>query len=113
MKRAILRYFWRELVVKGAVDRKNIHIRFIKWVDVLSSECIFTEYQRKQFGRPHLLQCPWYLEMKVNNGCLGEEKNLEANCEQKMKQNVSEHIVLPNSSTSDVGGEDELSEKQR
>ena len=113
MNRVILRYFWRELVVKGAIERKDIPIRFNKWVDVSSSECIFTEYQRKQFGRPHLLQCPWYLEMKVNDGCPGEERNLKANCEQQMKQNVSEHVVLPDSPTSDVGGEDELSEKQR
>ena len=36
MKRVILRYFWRELVVKGAIDRKDIPQRFKKWVDVSS-----------------------------------------------------------------------------
>jgi len=44
MKWAILRYFWKELVVKGALDRKHISQWFNKWVDVSSSECIFTDY---------------------------------------------------------------------
>ena len=30
IKRAILRYFWRELVIKGTIDRKNILQRFNK-----------------------------------------------------------------------------------
>ena len=81
MKRAILRYFWRELVVKGAIDRKNIPQRFNKWVDVSSSECIFTDYQKRHFGRPHLLQCPWYLELKENEKCPGEERAFKASCE--------------------------------
>jgi len=44
MKRAILRYFLREVVVKGVLNRKHIPQRFNKWVDVSSSECIFTNY---------------------------------------------------------------------
>lgn len=113
MKRAILRYFWRELVIKGAIDRKNIPQRFNKWVDVSSSECIFSDYQKKYFGRPHLLQCPWYLELKENERCPGEERALKASCDNMMQQLEAENLVHIEEDASEVGDDNSISDKQR
>ena len=85
MKKTILRYFWRELVINRAIDRKNILQRFNKWVDVSCSECIFSNYQKKYFGRLHLFQCHWYLELKENERCPGEERTLKAGCDNMMQ----------------------------
>ena len=113
MKRAILRYFWRELVVKGAIERKNIPARFNKWIDISSSECIFTDYQKKHFGRPHLLQCPWYLEMKETDKCPGEERSLRSSNDIQMKQQEVENAIQMEEDTSDPRDEEVLSDKQR
>lgn len=80
-KRAVLRYFWRELVANGALDASRLPLRFTKWIDMSSADCIFTEQQVRQFSRHHLRQCPWYLEMRNGDPTPADEIIHRANCD--------------------------------
>ena len=82
-------------------------------MDVFSSEYIFSDYQKKKFGRPHLLQCPWYLELKENERCLGEERALKASCDNMMQQLEAENLVHIEEDASEVGDDNSISDKQR
>ena len=84
MKRAVMRYFFRELLPSGAIQRINLPSRFSKWIDTSSSECVFTLEQKKNFKRPHLMPCPWYIELARTDSCPSEEAALRASCEQQV-----------------------------
>ena len=84
MKRAVMRYFFRELLPSGAIQRISLPSRFSKWVDTSSSECVFTLEQKRNFKRPHLMPCPWYIELARNDSCTSEEAALRASCEQQV-----------------------------
>ena len=47
VKRAIMRYFWRVLVANGAMAVADLPIRFSKWIDTSSSDCVFTDAQKR------------------------------------------------------------------
>ena len=78
MKRAVMRYFFRELLPSGTIQRISLPSRFSKWIDTSSSECVFTLEQKRNFKRPHLMPCPWYIELAQNDSCPSEEAALRA-----------------------------------
>ena len=82
-KRAVVCYFNLELLSKLAIDSNNIPAQFLKWLDTSSADCIFSDYQRKNFARPHLLQCPWYLELHKGEVCLDEERAHQSRCDRE------------------------------
>ena len=83
MKRAVMKYFFRELLPSGAIQRISLLPRFSKWIDTSSSKCVFT-LEQKNFKRPHLMPCPWYIELACNDSCPSEEAALRASCEQQV-----------------------------
>ena len=84
MKRAVMRYFFRELLPASAIQRISLPSHFSKWIDTSSSECVFTLEQKRNFKRPHLMPCPWYIELARNDSCLSEEAALRASCKQQV-----------------------------
>ena len=88
-RRAVLRYFYMELLPKKAIDRNDFPAQFLKWTDTSSRDCIYSEYQRRSFERPHLLHCPWYLEQYKGEVCLDEERALKSRCERDALELVS------------------------
>ena len=84
MKRAVMRYFFRELLPAGAIQRISLPSRFSKWIDTSSSECVFRLEQRRNFKRPHLMPCPWYIELARSDSCPSEEVALRASCKQQV-----------------------------
>jgi hypothetical protein len=82
----IVRYFYAELVKKEAITEDLLPPRFAKWLDTSSSDCIFTDYQRKSFSRPHLRRCPWYLELRLGEQCPDSEKDLKSQCDQETQE---------------------------
>ena len=68
-----MRYFFRELVPMRAIQQLDVPTRFAKWNDLSSNECVFTLEQRKNFQRPHLLACPWYINLSQSDKFLSEE----------------------------------------
>ena len=55
VKRAVMRYFWTVLVVNGALAAADLPIRFSKWIDTSSSDCVFTDAQKRRFSHHHLV----------------------------------------------------------
>ena len=84
LRRTVMRYFLRELIPMRAIQRTDLPPRFAKWSDLSSSECVFTLDQRKNFKRPHLLACPWYIDLSRGDKCPSEEASLKATCEQEV-----------------------------
>ena len=84
MKRAVMRYFFHELLPSGAIQHISLPSWFSKWIETSSSECVFTLEQKKNFKRPHLMPCPWYIKLARNDSCLSEEATLRASCEQQV-----------------------------
>ena len=84
MKRAVMRYFFRELLPSGAIQRINLPFYFAKWIDTSSSECVFTLEHKKNFKQPHLMPCPWYIELAHIDNCPSEEAALKASCEEQV-----------------------------
>ena len=62
VKCAVMRYFWRVLVAKGALAAADLPIRISKWIDTSLSDCVFIDVQKRRFSHHHLVQCPWYLD---------------------------------------------------
>ena len=79
-----MRYFFCEPLPSGAIQCINLPSRFSKWIDTSSSECVFTLKQKKNFKRPHLMPCPWYIELAQNDSCPSEEAALRASCKQQV-----------------------------
>ena len=84
MKRAVMRYFFRELLPAGAIQRISLPSRFLKWIDNSSSGCAFTHEQKRNFKGPHLMPCLWYIELARNDSCPSEEAALRASCKQQV-----------------------------
>jgi hypothetical protein len=72
---------------------------------------VFFQTIKKKFGRPHLLQCPWYLELKENERCPGEERALKASCDNMMQQLEAENLVHIEEDASEVGDDNSISDK--
>ena len=79
-----MRYFFRELLPSGAIQRISLPPHFSKWIDTSSSECVFTLEQKRNFKRPHLMPCPWYIELARTDICPSEEATLQASCKQQV-----------------------------
>jgi hypothetical protein len=94
LRRTVMRYFYRELVPMRVIQRADVPARFAKWSDISSSECVFTLDQRKYFQRPHLLACPWYIDLARTDRCPSEEASLKATCDQEAMVMSSALIVL-------------------
>ena len=84
MKRVVMRYFFRELLPSGAIQRISLPSRISKWIDTSSSECVFTLEQKRNFKRPHLMPCLWYIELARTDSCPSKEAALRASCEQQV-----------------------------
>jgi hypothetical protein len=82
----IVRYFFAELVEKEAITEDTLPPRFAKWLDTSSSDCIFNDYQRKAFGRPHLRRCPWYLELRSGEHCFDNERDWKYKCDRETEE---------------------------
>ena len=76
--------------------------RFAKWIDTSNTECIFTLEQKKNFKRPHLMPCPWYIELVCTENCLSKEASLKASCKQQVLveansgARVEANVKIPN-----------------
>jgi hypothetical protein len=79
-------YFFTELVKKEAIIEDALPPRFAKWLDTSSSDCIFNDYKRKAFSRPHLRRCPWYLELRSGEHCFDSERDWKSKCDRKTEE---------------------------
>ena len=84
LRRRVMRYFFREVVPMRAIQHLDVPTQFAKWSDLSSSKCVLTLEQRKNFQRPHLLACPWYIDLARNDKCPSEEASLKASCNQEV-----------------------------
>lgn len=82
-KRAVLQYFFMELLPKKAIYRNDFPAQFLKRTDTFSWDCVYSEYQRKTFERPHLLHCRWYLEQNKGEMCMVDKHTLKSRCERE------------------------------
>ena len=92
------------------IQRLDVPARFAKRSDLLSSECVFTLEQRKNFQGLHLLACPWYIDLSRSDKCLSKEASLKVSCDQEVLAQSSSLIVLEDQLV--VFG-DGLTEKER
>ena len=79
-----MRYFFYELISMLSIQQMDVLARFAKWNDLSSSECVFTQEQKKHFKRPHLLTCPQYINLNQNDKYTSEEASLKASCNQEV-----------------------------
>jgi hypothetical protein len=82
----IVRYFFAELVKKEAITEDALPPRFAKWLDTSSTDCIFNDYQRKAFSRPHLRRRPWYLELRSCKHCFDSERDWNSKCDRETEE---------------------------
>ena len=110
LRRTVMRYFFCELVSMHAIQRLDVLAWFAKWNDLSSCECVFKLDQRKNFQRPHLLTCPWYIDLSRNVKCPSEEALLKASCDQEVLAQSSSLIILEDQL---LVFDDSLTEKKR
>lgn len=67
------RYFKRELLDKGAIERRSMPKFFGAWIDKAMPSCVFTPTQVKVFKLPELQASPWYIECIKNYAPAEEE----------------------------------------
>lgn len=94
--RVVVRYFQQELLKKGAITEDQFPARFRKWLDTASEDCIFTPSQRRDFTRPHLHRCPWYIELKPGDRCPDHELETFAICKRETEEMKSKGLDLAN-----------------
>lgn len=74
----VFRYFKRELLDKGAIERKVMPKYFGAWIDKAMPSCVFTPTQLKVFNLAELHASPWYLECTKNYSPAEEEDEKKA-----------------------------------
>ena len=105
-----MRYFFHKLLPSGAIQRISLPPCFSKWIDTSSSECVFTLEQKRNFKRPHLMPCPWYIELARTDSCPSEEATLRASCEQQVLIESDSALVVE--AEEDIA-DDGLTERER
>jgi hypothetical protein len=60
------RYFKRELLQKGGIQKRYMPKLFRGWIDTSLSGCMFTLAQQQGFSIQELEACPWYIECTRN-----------------------------------------------
>ena len=113
VKRAVMRYFWRVLVANGALGAANLPIHFSKWIDTSSSDCVFTDAQKRRFSHHHLVQCPWYMEMKESDPTPGDEVEFRGACDALTLASGGGALALPSIDFRAIVDDPELSERMK
>ena len=113
VKRAVMRYFWRVLVANGAMAAADLPIRFSKWTDTSSSDCVFTDAQKRRFSHHHLVQCPWYVEMRESDPTPGDEVDFRGACDALVLASGGGSLALPSVVSGATAKELELSERAK
>ena len=113
MKRAVMRYFWRVLLANGAMAVANLPIRFSKWTDTSSSDCVLTDAQKRWFSHHHLVQCPWYMEMRESDPTPGDEVEFRGACDALTLVSGGGAFTLPSLVSGTTVEEPELSERAK
>ena len=113
VKRAVMRYFWRVLVANGAMAAADLPIRFSKWTDTSSSDCVFTDAQKRRLSHHHLVQCPWYVEMRESDPTPGDEVEFRGACDALTLASGSGALALPSVVSGAIVEEPELSERAK
>ena len=113
VKRVVMRYFWRVLVAKGALAATDLPLCFSKWTDTFTSDCVFIDAQKRGFCHHHLLQCPWYLEMRESIPTLGDEVEFYAACDALTLTSGGGAVALPSIVSEAITDNPELSEKAK
>jgi hypothetical protein len=76
----ILRYFMRELLPLGAVEKPHLPLFLTAWVDKSSDLCMYTVTQTHTWLVPHLKVGCWYIDCgKIY--CPVEEEDVKKACE--------------------------------
>ena len=113
VKRAVMRYFWRVLVANGAMAAADLPIRFSKWTDTSSCDCVFTNAQKHRFSHHHLVQCPWYVEMRESDPTPGDEVEFRGACDALTLALGGDALALPSVVSGATTEEPELSEREK
>jgi hypothetical protein len=58
----VLRYFMRELLSLGALDKPQLPVFLTSWVDKSSALCMYTMIQTCTWSVPHLKAGCWYID---------------------------------------------------
>jgi hypothetical protein len=66
----------KELLTKGAIDKKILPLFLTTWVDKTSQQCMFTQGQLRMWILPHLKAGSWYLDC-AKGFCPEEEEELK------------------------------------
>jgi hypothetical protein len=75
-----LRYFMRELLPLGAVDKPKLLVFLPSWVDKSSALSMYTTGHTRMWSDPHLKAGCWYIDCgKIH--CLVEEEDVKKACE--------------------------------
>jgi hypothetical protein len=76
----IIRYFIRELLPLGVVDKPQFPIFLTSWVDKSSPQCMYTMAQTRTWSVLHLMPRCWYIDCgKVI--CPAEEEDVKMACD--------------------------------
>ena len=113
VKRAVMRYFWRVLVANGALAAADLPICFSKWIDTSSSDCVFTDAQKRQFSHHHLVQCPWYMEMREFDPTPGDEVEFCGACDALTLASGGGAVALPSIVSGAIVDNHEFSERAK
>ena len=113
MKRAVMRYFWRVLVANGAMAAADLPIRFLKWTDTSSFDCVFTDAQKRLFSHHHLVQCLWYMEMRESDPTRGDKVEFRGACDALTLASGGGALALPSVVSGAIAEEPELSERAK
>jgi hypothetical protein len=70
------RYFMKELLPKGAIDKNKLPLFLTTWVDKTSQHCMFSQGQLRMWTLPHLKAGSWYLDCG-RGFCPEEEEELK------------------------------------
>ena len=113
VKCAVMRYFWRVLVVNGALVAADLSIHFSKWIDTSSSDYVFTDAQKYRFSQHHLVQCPWYVEMRESDPIPGDKVEFRGACNARTLASGGGALVLPSIVSGAIVDDPKLSERAK
>ena len=108
-----MQYFWRVLVANGALAAADLPIRFSKWIDTSSSDCVFINAQKRRFSYHHLVQCPWYVEMRESDPIPGDEVEFYGACDALTLASRGGALALPSIVSRAIADDPKLSERAK
>ena len=99
------------LVANGALAIADLPIRFSKWIDTSSSDSIFIDAQKHRFSHHHLVQCPWYLEMRDSDPIPQDEVEFRGACDALILTSGGGVVALPSIVSGAIADDPELSKR--